>query len=186
MSLLPRNITPLERNLEKTGDRFNPPALIPSLWNGNTCAPVMLPWLAWALSVDDWDPLWGIERKRAAINESTYIHKHKGTPSAIMRVLAINGHDDAILIERSSYFKYNGKVKYNGTRGYGGPTMWATFKIILQRPISIKNAESLKLAINSVRRNCCHLIKFDYREAAWRYDGSIKYNGTYTYGTVEL
>jgi len=186
MSLLPRNTTELERAVEKNILKFEHAALVPSIWNSDTCPAGMLPWLAWAVSVDQWDPIWSDERKRAAIDESIDIHEHKATPSAIKRILGIHGHADAIYIERAGYFKYDGKAKYNGHKRYGGPTMWATFKIILQRPISIKNAQSLAQAIGTVKRNCCHLIALDYREAAWRYDGSIKYNGTYTYGVVGL
>lgn len=186
MTLLPRNTSTLERNLEKACVRYNHAALIPALWNGSTCPKPLLPWLAWAVSVDDWDSIWSEERKREAINESLTIHEHKGTPSAIKRILALHGHADATYIERTGYFRYDGKAKFNGHYSYGGRTRWATFKLILNRPISIANARALQSAIEGVKRNCCHLVKIDYREAAWRYDGTIKCNGTYTYGVVNL
>lgn len=186
MSLLPRNTTVLERNLEKTSLRFKHSPVIQDLWNGSTCPVTMLPWLAWAVSVDDWDSIWSVERKRNAINESIYIHEHKGTPSSIKRTLSIHGHADAILVERSSYFRYDGKNKYNGHRSYGGRTQWATFKVILNRPISNANAQALLRAINTVKRNCCHLIKLDYQQAAWRYDGTVQFDGAYTYGVINI
>jgi phage tail P2-like protein len=100
-SLLPRNTTPLERALETAMAKFDPAMQVPTLWNANTCPEQFLPWLAWALSVDDWETDWSEQKKRQACDESIDIHEHKGTPEAIMRALRMRGQPDAILIERS-------------------------------------------------------------------------------------
>lgn len=59
--------------------------------------------IAWAMSVDEWNDGWGVEKKRAVIKESRHIHQHKGTLSAIKRALAAIGQPDATVIERGNY-----------------------------------------------------------------------------------
>jgi phage tail P2-like protein len=90
-SLLPLNSTPLERAIEAT---FAETTLIPlrTLYNPDTCPAHLLPHLAWAWSVDRWDPAWPEPVKRAAIKASFYIHKHKGTIGALRRVVEPLGY----------------------------------------------------------------------------------------------
>lgn len=185
-SLLPRNTTPLERATEKAITGYNNPALVPEIWNGNTCPLEFLPWLAWALSVDDWETDWSEQKKRAAINESIEIHEHKGTPSAIYRALAVRGQPDAILIERADYIKHNGEAIRNGYRRRGGPDRWATFRIILKRPITIDQSQQILRMIESVKRNCCHLVNMDFVAAALRHNGFATRNGAYTRGLITI
>lgn len=186
MSLLPKNTTPLERALEKTVTAYDNPSIVPALWNGNTCPKNMLPWLAWSLSVDDWEADWSEAKKRAAINESLEIHEHKGTPSAIYRALAVRGQPDAILIERADYIKHNGEAIRNGYRRRGGPDRWATFRIILKRPITIDQSQAILRMIESVKRNCCHLVDMDFTAAALRHNGLAQRNGAYTRGLITI
>jgi len=90
-SLLPLNSTPLERGIEAT---FAETTLIPlrTLYNPDTCPVHLLPHLAWAWSVDRWDPAWPEPVKRAATKASFYIHKHKGTIGALRRVVEPLGY----------------------------------------------------------------------------------------------
>ncbi|KZN66822.1 phage tail protein I [Pseudoalteromonas luteoviolacea] len=98
-SLLPINSTELERELEQSltlsREEFNSNQVIPqsigSQWDPLTCPEGLLPWLAWALSVDEWDESWSVETKRAMIASSVSIHKHKGTVGAVKRALASLG-----------------------------------------------------------------------------------------------
>ena len=186
MSLLPKNTTSLERALEQSLTAFNHDQLVPTLWNGNTCPTHMLPWLAWALSVDDWETDWSVGKKRAAINESIDIHEQKGTPAAILRALSIRGQPDAILIERSDFIKHNGEAIRNGYRKRGGPGRWATFRIILQRPITIDQSQSILRMIKSVKRNCCWLTNMDFTAAALRHNGFATRDGSYTRGLITI
>jgi phage tail P2-like protein len=98
-SLLPLNSTPLERAIEAT---FAEQTLIPlrTLYNPDTCPVHLLPHLAWAWSVDRWDPNWSEPVKRAAIKASFYIHAHKGTIGALRRVVEPLGY----LIEIVEWF----------------------------------------------------------------------------------
>jgi len=88
-SLLPPNATRTERAIEQATARLaTMPATARHTWNPQTCPIDLLPWLAWALSVDEWDSAWPERTKRAAIAASIGVHKHKGTRSAINRIMS--------------------------------------------------------------------------------------------------
>lgn len=57
------------------------------LWNPWTCPAKVLPYLAWALSVDVWDDDWTEERKRKVIAAAPAVHRLKGTLGAVKRSL---------------------------------------------------------------------------------------------------
>lgn len=58
-----------------------------TLWTPTACPVDLLPYLAWALSVDRWDKGWPAERKIAAIHKSYWLHRRKGTRAAVRRVV---------------------------------------------------------------------------------------------------
>lgn len=60
---------------------------IRTLWTPTACPVDLLPYLAWALSVDRWDKDWSAERKIAAIQRSYWLHRRKGTRAAVRRVI---------------------------------------------------------------------------------------------------
>jgi len=62
------------------------------LWNPDTCPVNFLPYLAWAFSVDRWDESWEESVKRKVVKDAFYIHQHKGTISAIRRVVEPLGY----------------------------------------------------------------------------------------------
>ena len=183
-SLLPPASTPLERAIEQTQARFAPALRIPALWNAETCPPDFLPYLAWALSVDEWDQGWSIEKKRAAIREARFIHERKGTPSAIRRALAALGQPDAELIERADCIRRDGSARHDGRHHRYGRDGWATFRIILHRPVTIDQAQQIKRLLAAVKRNCVHLVAIDFSRATLRRNGTAARTGIYTRGVV--
>jgi phage tail P2-like protein len=183
-TLLPSNATAIERRLDQTAARFAPQALVPHLWNADTCPEVFLPYLAWALSVDEWDPTWGEERKRDAIREADYIHRHKGTLGAVRRALAVLGQPDAVVVERSDYLLHDGTGTRNGMYRRGGATRWATYRVLLQRPITVDQAARIGAVLDTVKRNCVHLVALDFTQAALRHNGFAVRNGSYTRGVI--
>ncbi|HDX8690695.1 TPA: phage tail protein I [Klebsiella michiganensis] len=58
-----------------------------TLWTPADCPVDLLPYLAWALSVDRWDKNWPAGRKIAAIQRSYWLHRRKGTRAAVRRVI---------------------------------------------------------------------------------------------------
>lgn len=91
--LLPGNATALERNAAQALaqiERVHIP--LRELWNPDTCPVELLPYLAWAFSVDRWSPAWPESAKRAAIRAAYFIHAHKGTIGALRRVVEPLGY----------------------------------------------------------------------------------------------
>lgn len=87
--LLPPNSTALEQELAQgsvTLDRIDP-APITSIWNAWSCPAALLPWLAWALSVDHWDATWPEVRQRQTIADSPAYHRRKGTVAAVTQAV---------------------------------------------------------------------------------------------------
>lgn len=68
------------------------PIPIRILWNPDKCPVHLLPYLAWAFSVDRWDKNWTEKAKRDAIKSAMFIHKHKGTIGALRRVVEPLGY----------------------------------------------------------------------------------------------
>lgn len=60
---------------------------IRTLWTPTACPVDLLPYLAWALSVDRWDKNWPAEKKIASIQQSYWLHRRKGTRAAVRRVI---------------------------------------------------------------------------------------------------
>lgn len=96
--LLPYNATEEERALAETIARISDvPVIVREVWNPDTCPSHVLPWLAWAFSVDDWDTNWTDEQKRQVIKQSVYSQRIKGTIGAVTRQLAALGYEIQIL-----------------------------------------------------------------------------------------
>src|ERR1700726_1232536 len=82
--ILAPNATEYERVLASQVDRLldlNIP--IRELWNPWTCPENLLPYLAWALSVDLWDPQWPLTKRRSVVANSIKHHRLKGTLTGI-------------------------------------------------------------------------------------------------------
>lgn len=87
-SLLPPGSTPLERRLAQSCSGISDLQVpLRDLWNPATCPVNFLPYLAWAFSVDRWDESWTESVKRRVVQDAFYIHQHKGTISAMRRVV---------------------------------------------------------------------------------------------------
>lgn len=97
-TLLPHNATTLELGLEQATSRLaDVPLPVRQLWNPDTCPVELLPWLAWAFSVDRWNPEWSEQQKRQLVRNSVFIHKHKGTLGAVRRALESLGYSAAVV-----------------------------------------------------------------------------------------
>jgi phage tail P2-like protein len=91
--LLPVGSSPLELAAAKAcAELTRVPVPLRQLWNPATCPAPLLPYLAWAFSVDRWDEKWPENAKRAVIQAAKYIHSHKGTIGAIRRVVEPLGY----------------------------------------------------------------------------------------------
>lgn len=98
-SLLPPNSTPQERALDLATARVGSvPVPIREMASPDDCPVELLPWLAWGLSVDTWDPSWSEPIKRDVVRNAIDIHRHKGTVGAVKDALANLGAS-AVMVE---------------------------------------------------------------------------------------
>ena len=90
VSLLPPNATAFERALEAAmAQEVDIP--IRKLWSSADCPAALLPYLAWALGVEEWDSDWPEPVRRAAVANAIAVHREKGTLAGLKRVLDTAG-----------------------------------------------------------------------------------------------
>ncbi|CAM5764747.1 phage tail protein I [Bosea minatitlanensis] len=91
LDLLPDSATHFERELAGLSAALDEidPIVIETIWDAWRCPSKLLPWLAWALSVDVWDDGWAETVKRQAIADSPDYHRIKGTVQAVLSALAL-------------------------------------------------------------------------------------------------
>lgn len=88
MTLLPPNATAFERAIEAATARVgNVPVPLRDLWNPATCPLSLLPYLAWALSIDSWSSDWPEMVKRKRVAAALQIQRSKGTADAVRTVV---------------------------------------------------------------------------------------------------
>lgn len=88
MSLLPPNAETLERRLAQLSQDLNAIDVpIRSIHRPADCPSELMPYLAWARSVERWDTRWQESAKRQTLADSYFTHAHKGTIAALRRVV---------------------------------------------------------------------------------------------------
>lgn len=88
LSLLPVESSPLELAIaEVCSELAALPVPLRDLWNPDTCPLDLLPYLAWAFSVDRWSWDWSEQTKRNVVKSAYFIHRHKGTIGALYRAV---------------------------------------------------------------------------------------------------
>lgn len=87
-SLLPPSATDTERRVAEARSGLSALSVpLRDTWNPKTCHVSLLPYLAWSRSVDRWDESWPEAVKRQVVIDAFFIHRRKGTISAIRRVV---------------------------------------------------------------------------------------------------
>lgn len=185
-SLLPIGSTGLERKLSLTFSTISDiPVPIHLTWQAKHCPTSLLPWLAWSLSVAEWDDEWSEDQKRNSIIDSINIHKIKGTVASIRRVLASAGYGEVEIVENLSHLHYEGIQSYNADYIHGATeSHWATYRVYLKRPISIEQAAQVKRLLANTAPVRCHLLGLHFEQANNLYNNQISHNGQYSYGVA--
>ncbi|HLP23832.1 MAG TPA: phage tail protein I, partial [Microbacteriaceae bacterium] len=162
IALLPPNATAAERSLSLSTARAAKLA-VPhrKTWDPSTCPLDVLPWLAWALSVDEWDSSWPEEKKRAAVAASIDLHRRKGTTGAVRKALSALGYE--VQINERTGTPYVFRIEVDATvNGMSDSTYAETERIALQQ----KNARSHLGGIDAVLT-----ARPSLAFAAFEYDG---------------
>ena len=194
--LLPANSTPLERALSLTMARLgdiDTPAR--QMWNPDRIPASYLPWMAWALSVGDWDPDWPDERKREGIRASIPLHRIKGTRASVQMVLEVMGYVDARVIEDRDLPRLGGDGPLIGGTGWTlgdtwvlGPDdpHWADYWVEVMVPIDRRSADLLGERLANVAPARCRLrgitlagIYYTLGDDLWLIGDDITLGGIY-------
>jgi phage tail P2-like protein len=183
-SLLPQNRTGQEHAIEQTqaGRIAGMDVPVDRLWNPATCPAALLPWLAWALSVDEWDDAWPEETKRRVIADSVTVHRVKGTVGAVRRALAAAGYGDALIHERWGALFYNGTWGYGDGTTYGSGANWAAYAVQLNRFVPVDEAARIGRILENVAPARCRLVVLGLPII---YGDGHAYIGQWSYGDVQ-
>ena len=132
-SLLPPSATAAERAIERATSRaFGIDVPIASLWNPDTCPAALLPHLAWSLHITDsegWRFAASEPARRKLLRDAIALHRKKGTPWSIKRILAVAGYGDySTLTEGRPVRRYDGTLFCDGSEVYGTYS-WAEFEV---------------------------------------------------------
>ena len=183
--LLPSNSAPGELSLEQvTGYAALLGEPIRPLWNPDTCPAHLLPWLAWALSVDDWDPTWSEATQRAVIRASVGVHRRKGTRSAVAEALRAAGYADAIIVEDFSAQDHDAAFVHDGSVEHARGDHWAEYRLTLARPVTIAQADQVRAILSQVAPARSHLRQLDFQQVAHSHNASIAHDGQFSHGTA--
>jgi phage tail P2-like protein len=167
--LLPPNATKAERAIAAaTGRISDVPLLVRESWDPDTCPVALLPWLAWAYSVDEWHPDWSEETKRQAVRDAFRLNRKKGTVWAVKRQLQLLGYPDAVMDEGVAIDE-------------PGAT-WAHYRVRLAQPISMQEGALIARALESQAPRRSQLWTLHFVPSAFAYDGTLTADGTYTHG----
>lgn len=165
--LLPPNTTRPERALANTAARVsNLPAPTRDLWNPDTCPLELLPWLAWAFSVDDWDANWTGFQKRAAVKASHAVHRHKGTIGSVRD--ALNALGLGVQVQEW----------YNQIPA-GAPYTYKLLLEVNQYGVSLEQLQAVQLVVESTKNLRSHMTAMDLTVAsnASVYVGAVALSG---------
>lgn len=87
-TILPPNSSRFERAIEASmAAALDIDFPLRHLWNPASCPADLLPWLAWGVSIDFWNPDWTEAEKRAAIAGAIEQQRRKGTRASLRAVL---------------------------------------------------------------------------------------------------
>lgn len=183
-SLLPANATRTEVAMALALARISdvPVRPVSDAWDPERCPVEMLPWLAWALSVDEWDELWPEDVKRRVVATSAQVHRLKGTPDGVRLALDAAGYGDATIIEHYNDHRHDGEQLRDGSITYAGPDHWSAYRVILAAIITNGQAARVRRILGRVAPAHAYLKALDFTAALAIHDGSIGRDGTYNYG----
>lgn len=184
-SLLPPNATALELALEASAaERIEAiPVPIATINDARVCPAAVLPFLAWARSVDVYDPSWSDATRRAVVGQAMAVHRIKGTLQSVVDAIGLWGIE-ATVMESVGARRYDGAQDHDGRCLYGPANGWALYRVILNRPIRNDQVAGLRQLLETTAPKRCQLLSLEYQEVANLYDGRSAYDGAYNHGVA--
>lgn len=183
--LLPPNRSPLESALAAVSALALDTAGLRHLWSARQCRADALPWLSWTLTVEGWSDARSDDARRAVIFDSINIHRRKGTPWAIRALVRALGFGEITIVERLGGLSYAGSAAFDGEYTHAPlSSTWATYKVVLERPLTNAQAARLRSLLPSVAPARCHLLGLSYTAVANSHDGATRYDGNFNHGSA--
>lgn len=165
--LLPPSSTPLERALANTVAKVSSvPTPARDLWNPDTCPVELLPWLAWAFSLDDWDVTWTEAQQRAAVKASYSVHRYKGTIGSVKDALQALG----LGVQVQEWFNQIPA---------GDPYTYKLLLEVNQYGVSLAQLETIQAVVENAKNLRSHMTTLDLTVAsnATVYIGAVAMSG---------
>lgn len=131
-----------------------------------------LPFFAdhFSLNGDGWQFASNEKDQRELIKNAIEIHRYKGTPWAVKRVLKLLGYGDCKLEERVGADTVDGEI----ADGH-----WTYYRLIMQREISKQEVKRIKDILLDVAPLRSKLISINVLDI--RHDATVNHDGKYTY-----
>lgn len=144
-SILPPNASRLQKDLEQSISIRLGDIDVPNRWllNPEKCPEHILPWLAWAVSVDVWNNDWAESIRRTVIQSSIDVHKRKGTVGALKTALQAFNFDN---VKVEEWFDYG-----------GDPYMFRVFIEIVSEGFDINDLTEVYAVIKRTKNVRSHL-----------------------------
>ncbi|WP_323935499.1 phage tail protein I [Aeromonas caviae] len=165
--LLPPSSTPLERALADTVAKVSTlPTPARDIWNPDTCPVELLPWLAWAFSLDDWDVTWTESQQRAAVKASYSVHRYKGTIGSVKDALQALG----LGVQVQEWFNQIPA---------GDPYTYKLLLEVNQYGVSLAQLETIQAVVENAKNLRSHMTTLDLTVAsnATVYIGAVAMSG---------
>lgn len=165
--LLPPSSTPLERALADTVAKVSTlPTPARDLWKPDTCPVELLPWLAWAFSLDDWDVTWTEAQQRAAVKASYSVHRYKGTIGSVKDALQALG----LGVQVQEWFNQIPA---------GDPYTYKLLLEVNQYGVSLAQLETIQAVVENAKNLRSHMTTLDLTVAsnATVYIGAVAMSG---------
>lgn len=165
--LLPPSATPQERALANTVAKVSTlPTPARDLWNPDTCPVELLPWLAWAFSLDDWDVTWTEAQQRTAVKASYSVHRYKGTIGSVKDALQALG----LGVQVQEWFNQIPA---------GDPYTYKLLLEVNQYGVSLAQLETIQAVVENAKNLRSHMTTLDLTVAsnATVYIGAVALSG---------
>lgn len=170
-------------------DFADTPKLMPRLVDWAVAEHLLL--LAESRSILNEDGYWLAESdqaKRKLIKEAYELHRYKGTPYAIKKMLRTLGCGEVRIHEGGGHKKHDAIIRYrDGFHQRGSTERWAHYQIeFLSQPIQKKQIEYIRRCIQHYAPARCVLVGFKQARGTLKHNGHAQRNGQYSRGQIWL
>ena len=156
------------------------PQILVDVTDPDLCPVEVLPFLAWAYSVDEWPEGATEAEKRTIIKASVGIHRRKGTLQAIKDILEAAGYGTATIHIGEDLNRYSGSVSHDGSITYGNHGNWALWSITIENSDPLPSDALISMLIQTAPARC-KLVSVGYQKLFFRYNRAFSYDGTRQY-----